>query len=93
VIHLTNALSRALAEHNVTVNTISPGVFPSQMTKFMLESDSVRSALQESNPLKRVGTAQDMAGTALYLSSRAGAYTNGANIVVDGGAFLGSALL
>lgn len=54
----------------------------------MLESDSFKAQLESSNPLKRVGTTEDMAGTVLYLVSRAGAYTNGVNIVVDGGGFL-----
>ena len=58
------------------------------MTKFMLDSESVRSAVEDKNPMKRVGTTEDMAGTVLYLVSRAGSFTNGANIVVDGGAYL-----
>jgi NAD(P)-dependent dehydrogenase (short-subunit alcohol dehydrogenase family) len=36
-------------------------------------------------PLARIGTAEDVAGTALYLASRAGAFVNGATIVLDGG--------
>ena len=93
VVHLTSALCRALSPMNITVNCVSPGVFPSNMTKFMLDSDSFKAVLEESNPLKRVGTPHDMAGTVLYLCSRAGAYTNGVNIVVDGGNFLHDANL
>lgn len=88
VIHLTNSLCRALSKYNVTVNTISPGVFPSNMTSFMLTSDSIKGMVEGSNPLGRVGETKDMAGTALYLVSRPGSFTNGANIVVDGGAHL-----
>lgn len=42
-----------------------------------------------SNPLHRSGTPEDFAGTCLYLASRAGAYVNGASIVIDGGRLLG----
>jgi NAD(P)-dependent dehydrogenase (short-subunit alcohol dehydrogenase family) len=85
VIHLGKTLCRALSPYNITVNTIAPGVFPSKMTKFMYENESLKNALENSNPLKRNGTTEDMAGTILYLISRAGAWTNGALITVDGG--------
>jgi len=88
VVHLTKALSRALAEFQITCNCIAPGVFPSNMTKFSLSSDSGREIMSSANPLKRVGRTADMAGTVLYLCSPAGAYTNGATIVVDGGQHL-----
>jgi NAD(P)-dependent dehydrogenase (short-subunit alcohol dehydrogenase family) len=55
------------------------------MTKFMMESDSIRNATEQANPLKRNGMTADMAGTVLYLCSRAGAFTNGVNVVLDGG--------
>ena len=56
------------------------------MTKFILESGGdVAAAL---NPMNRVGTPSDMGGTLLYLVSRAGAWTNGAIIPLDGGAHL-----
>ena len=58
------------------------------MTKFMLENESVKERLEQTNPLKRNGTTEDMAGTILYLVSRAGAFTNGAIITIDGGAHL-----
>lgn len=39
-------------------------------------------------PLTRIGTPEDVAGTALFLASRAGAYVNGATIELDGGAIV-----
>ena len=80
-------LSRHLAHHlvdrNITVNAIAPGPFPSKMTKFMFDmgEDVVASQV----PLKRVGREDDMAGTAIFLASRAGSYLTGAVIPVDGG--------
>ena len=55
------------------------------MTKFMYENEDIKNALEQTNPLKRNGTTSDMAGTILYLVSRAGAWTNGTTIVLDGG--------
>jgi NAD(P)-dependent dehydrogenase (short-subunit alcohol dehydrogenase family) len=43
-------------------------------------------------PLGRIGTPQDVAGTCLFLSGRAGAYVNGATIALDGGSLVGSKL-
>jgi len=45
-----------------------------------------------SNPSLRIGTPEDVAGTALFLSSRAGAYVNGATIALDGGALVSAGL-
>jgi enoyl-[acyl-carrier-protein] reductase (NADH) len=58
------------------------------MTKFMLENDSIRESVEAGNPLKRNGNIFDMAGTILYLVSKAGAFTNGSIIIVDGGSHL-----
>ena len=79
---LTRHLARALAP-TVTVNAIAPGPFESKMMAATLESFGEQIAA--SAPLKRIGRPDDMAGTALFLTSRAGAYLTGAVIPVDGG--------
>ncbi|MBS3940735.1 MAG: SDR family oxidoreductase [Actinobacteria bacterium] len=79
---LTRHLAKFLAADHVTVNAIAPGFFPSKMTAFMLEHEE---QLIAAIPMGRVGTPEDMAGIAIYLASRAGAYTTGAVIPVDGG--------
>jgi NAD(P)-dependent dehydrogenase (short-subunit alcohol dehydrogenase family) len=65
------------------VNAVAPGPFESQMTKWMFEH--MLPEIEAQCPLKRVGQPADMAGVALYLASRAGAYVNGVVIPVDGG--------
>jgi NAD(P)-dependent dehydrogenase (short-subunit alcohol dehydrogenase family) len=80
--HLTRHMGRLLAPR-VTVNAIAPGPFESKMMAATLEAfgDQIRAQ----SPLKRIGRPDDMAGTAIFLASRAGAYLTGTVIPVDGG--------
>jgi NAD(P)-dependent dehydrogenase (short-subunit alcohol dehydrogenase family) len=79
---LTRHLARKLAPE-ITVNAVAPGPFESKMMAATLERFG--DAIRDSNPMKRIGQPEDMAGVAIYLASRAGAYVNGAVIPVDGG--------
>jgi NAD(P)-dependent dehydrogenase (short-subunit alcohol dehydrogenase family) len=81
--HLTRMLARELGPRHVTVNAVAPGPFESKMMAATLRSFG--DAIAESAPLRRIGRPDDMAGAAVYLSSRAGAYVTGAVIPVDGG--------
>ena len=79
---LTRHLARQMAPL-VTVNAIAPGPFESKMMAATLEAFGDQIAAMA--PRKRIGRPDDMAGTAIFLSSRAGAYLTGAIIPVDGG--------
>lgn len=79
---LTRHLAKRLAP-DITVNAIAPGPFESKMMAATLEAFGDQIAA--SSPLKRIGRPDDMAGAAIFLSSRAGAYLTGAVIPVDGG--------
>ena len=81
--HLTHVLAVKLGQRNITVNAVAPGPFESKMTEWML--DNFRAEIEATCPLKRIGAPGDMAGVAIYLASRAGAYVNGVVIPVDGG--------
>jgi NAD(P)-dependent dehydrogenase (short-subunit alcohol dehydrogenase family) len=81
--HLTRSLARRLAPHGITVNAVAPGPFESKMMAETLET--FRDVILQSCPLGRIGEPEDMAGVAIYLASRAGAYLTGAVIPVDGG--------
>jgi NAD(P)-dependent dehydrogenase (short-subunit alcohol dehydrogenase family) len=80
--HLTRVLARRLAP-KITVNAIAPGPFESKMMAETLER--FREAIVASCPLGRIGEPEDMAGIAIFLASRAGAYLTGTVIPVDGG--------
>jgi NAD(P)-dependent dehydrogenase (short-subunit alcohol dehydrogenase family) len=79
---LTRHLAKRLAPA-ITVNAIAPGPFESKMMAATLEAFGEQIAAAA--PLKRIGRPDDMAGAAIFLASRAGAYLTGAIIPVDGG--------
>jgi NAD(P)-dependent dehydrogenase (short-subunit alcohol dehydrogenase family) len=79
---LTRHLAKRLAP-SITVNAIAPGPFESKMMAATLEAFGEQIAA--SAPLKRIGRPDDVAGAAIFLASRAGAYLTGAVIPVDGG--------
>lgn len=81
---LTIHLASQLARQHITANVIAPGMFPSKMLAGTLERKG-HEAMVEPIPMKRLTGPSDMAGAAIYLASRAGAYVTGAVIPVDGG--------
>jgi NAD(P)-dependent dehydrogenase (short-subunit alcohol dehydrogenase family) len=81
--HMTHVLALKLGPRHITVNAVAPGPFESRMTKWVLENE--RDALVGHCPLGRIGAPPDMAGIAIFLASKAGAYLTGTVIPVDGG--------
>jgi len=80
--HLTRHLAADLASDNININGIAPGFFPSDMTAFMIEQEH---PMTRDIPRGRMGNAEDMAGSAIYLCSRASAWMTGHILVLDGG--------
>ncbi|KIK69665.1 hypothetical protein GYMLUDRAFT_212399 [Collybiopsis luxurians FD-317 M1] len=87
--HLTKMLSTefALKKVPVRVNAIAPGVYASEMTVDTIPPEMVDQIGKGISPVpaKRDGSAEEMAGTVVYLASKAGCYTNGQEIIIDGG--------
>jgi len=88
--HLTRVLAHHLGSRNITVNAIAPGPFESKMMEYTLTN--YRQDIEQVLPRRRLGTPEDMAGTVIYLSSRAGAYVTGTVIPVDGGSLVAGTL-
>ena len=82
LIHLTRRMALRLIQDNIVVTAIAPGAFASDMNKDARDhADSVSTRI----PAGRIGTAEDLAGAAIFLASRAGDYVVGSTLIVDGG--------
>ncbi|KAF9917658.1 hypothetical protein BX616_000291 [Lobosporangium transversale] len=80
---MTKVMAGHLGSKHITVNAIAPGPFESKMMAATLQNS--KDEIVRGIPLGRIGQPEDLAATAIYLASRAGAYTTGAIIPVDGG--------
>ena len=83
LIALTRELGAKWAQHNIRVNAIAPGFFPSRMTEKSMESHG--NELAATTPMKRVGQAGELKGVAVFLAADASNYITGQTIAVDGG--------
>lgn len=82
---LVRNLAMEFGPHNVRVNAIAPGVIRTDFAKALWEDPAAEARLKSATPLGRIGEPEEIAGTAVYLASKAGAYVTGQGIVVDGG--------
>ena len=84
-IQLVRSLAVEWGPARVRVNAIAPGLVRTDFARALWEDDARRVARERATPLRRIGEPEDVAGAAVFLASRAGAYVTGQCIVVDGG--------
>jgi NAD(P)-dependent dehydrogenase (short-subunit alcohol dehydrogenase family) len=82
-------LARNLADEfgpqGVRVNCIAPGLIRTDFAKALWENPETYKRSTEKSPLRRIGEPEEIAGAAVFLASRAGGFTTGQTIVIDGG--------
>jgi NAD(P)-dependent dehydrogenase (short-subunit alcohol dehydrogenase family) len=82
---LARNLAQELGPDNIRVNCIAPGLVKTDFAKALWDTPEGEKRASSGTPLRRLGEPDDLAGAAVYLASRAGAWTTGQTIVVDGG--------
>ena len=86
LISMTRSFARELAESNIRVNAILPGLVDTQMSRSLMEDRGAYAEIMKTVPLRRHARPDEITGAALYLASAASSYTTGAILAVDGGA-------
>jgi glucose 1-dehydrogenase len=82
---LARDLAIELAPYGITINNIAPGAIETPINKALLNDPAKLKPLLENIPLRRLGTAEDVAGAAAFLASADSDYITGTTVLVDGG--------
>jgi NAD(P)-dependent dehydrogenase (short-subunit alcohol dehydrogenase family) len=85
VAHMARCLADEMAAENIRVNCIAPGLIRSYSSRPLWRNEAMLRASEAGIPLQRIGEPEDVAGTVVFLVSRAGSYVTGETILVDGG--------
>lgn len=85
VVNMTRALAAEWGKHGITVNSICPGYFYTDLTTATLDSDFFQEIAKKNIPLQRYGRSGELDTCAIFLASPSSTYVNGQNIAVDGG--------
>ena len=85
LLQFTRALANEWARYNINVNAISPGAFPTDMSKKVYEDEKLLKQMHARIPMHRSGKAEELGPAAVFLASEASNYITGTVIFVDGG--------
>ncbi len=83
--NLTKAMAQDWGADNIRVNAICPGLIKTKFSEALWSNEAILERFLQNIPLKRAGTADDIAGLAVYLASDAAAYCTGGVYMIDGG--------
>jgi NAD(P)-dependent dehydrogenase (short-subunit alcohol dehydrogenase family) len=84
VIMLTRQLARELGG-KVRVNAVAPGLIKTRFAEALWANETIMERVTTSNPMRRIGVPDEIAGAVVFLVSDAASYVNGEVIVIDGG--------
>lgn len=85
VVNFSRAVAAELAPYNITVNTICPGYFDTELTGDVLETDAFQGYMDVTVPMKRYGKEGELNAAAIFLGSEEAAYVTAVTLPVDGG--------
>ncbi|MDR7154347.1 NAD(P)-dependent dehydrogenase (short-subunit alcohol dehydrogenase family) [Sphingobium xenophagum] len=85
---LARNLAVQLGPQGVRANAISPGVIDTELSRPLLENETVKARRMAMTPLRRAGTPAEVGGAAVFLASPAGGFITGHNLVIDGGTII-----
>jgi 3-oxoacyl-[acyl-carrier protein] reductase len=85
IVGFTRALAREVGPDAITVNTLSPGAFPTDAEKIHPDQEGYNRAILEAQSIKRRGTPQDVGNLVTFLASDAASFITGQLIQIDGG--------
>jgi NAD(P)-dependent dehydrogenase (short-subunit alcohol dehydrogenase family) len=89
VIQMTRHLAADLVKQNININAIAPGYFLSKLTQYIVNEQEEQFA-KKMVPKERLGQAEDIAGSCIYLSAKASSWMTGHTLVLDGGVIASS---
>jgi NAD(P)-dependent dehydrogenase (short-subunit alcohol dehydrogenase family) len=85
LISLTKVMAKEWGDHNIRVNAICPGLIKTKFSEALWSNEKILKTMMKTLPIKRVGTAEEIAALALYLAADASAYSTGSVFTADGG--------
>ncbi|MEM7119449.1 MAG: SDR family NAD(P)-dependent oxidoreductase [Chloroflexota bacterium] len=85
VVGFARECAREFAAYNIRVNTVLPGIIDTPLTKPLQANEEINGRWQQEIPLGRIGLAEEVANTVLFLCSDASSYMTGSTLTVDGG--------